>query len=316
MFKQTTSIPAFGFEIGLVNTAKYMVSAFTPEGMAAMRRIWDSEQRKTRWQVGSSEAVRNALNQQNAGWLKRMFQASMITNKLGDAVPALVVGQGIYRDCLARGMSEEDAMAETWSLVERTQQSGRMENQTSIQRRNKAGRIMFQFLSTQQQYLQYEVRAIREVIARPDSVKRWGNLGRAILLNHFILTSAYYWMGQLYKYALGQEPPEDELKDWVITCLLGPYGSLFVAGFCCKYTLERAIKGYSIKGGSSMLPMESWLKNQVNDGAKLLEAIFDSDGDTWDNMLEAAVRWMSDSNSTVRDLRKIYRYRVKGEPQK
>lgn len=315
-FKQTTSIPAFGFEIGLVNTAKYMVNAFTPGGVAAMRRIWDSEQRRTRWQVGSSEVVRNALNQNGAGALKRMFQASMITNKLGDVVPALVVGQGIYRDCLARGMSAEDAMAETWSLVERTQQSGRMENLTSIQRRNKIGRIMFQFLSTQQQYLQYEVRAVREVIANPHSVKRWGSLGRAILLNHFILTSAYFWMGELYKACLGQEPPEDQLKDWVISCLLGPYASLFVAGFCCKYTLERAIKGYSIKGGSSMLPMEAWLKNQVNDGAKLLEAIFDSDGDTWDNMLDAAGRWMSDSNSTVRDLRKIYRYRVKGEQQK
>jgi len=316
MAKQTTSIPAFGFEIGLVNTAKYIVSAFTPEGMAAMGKIWDSEQRRTRWNLGSSEAVRNALSQQDASWLKRALQKSMITTKLGDVVPALVVGQGIYRDCLDRGMSEEDAMAETWSIIERTQQSGRMENQTSIQRRNKLGRIMFQFLSTQQQYLQYEMRAIREVIARPDSVKRWGNLGRAILLNHFILSSAYYWVGQLYKYALGQEPPEDELKDWVVTCLLGPYGSLFVAGFCCKYTLERAIKGYSIKGGSSMLPMEAWLKNQVNDGAKLLEAIFDSDGDTWENMREAAGRWMSDSNSVVRDLRKIYRYRVKGEQQK
>jgi len=230
-------------------------------------------------------------------------------------VPALVVGQGIYRDCLARGMSEEDAMAETWSIIERTQQSGRMENQTSIQRRNKLGRIMFQFMSTQQQYLQYEVRAIREVIARPDSVKRWGSLGRAILLNHFILSSAYFWMGELYKACLGQEPPDDELKDWLITCLLGPYGSLVVAGFMCKATLERAIKGYSWKS-PSMLPMESFLKNQINDGAKLLEAIFDSEGDTWDNMLDAAGRWMSDSNSVVRDLRKIYRYRVKNEPQK
>lgn len=316
MAKQTTSIPAFGFEIGLVDTAKHVVTAFTPDGMAAMSRIWNSEQRKTRWRQGSSEAIRNALNQQNAGILKRMLQASMVTTKMGDVVPALVVGQGIYRDCLARGMSEDDAMAETWSIIERTQQSGRMENQTSIQRRNKLGRIMFQFLSTQQQYLQYEVKAIREVIARPDSVKRWGSLGRAILLNHFVLSSAYYWMGQLYKYALGQEPPEDELKDWIVTCLLGPYGSLFVAGFCCKYTLERAIKGYSIRGGSSMLPMESWLKTQVNDGAKLLEAIFDSDGDTWDNMLEAAGKWMSDSNSTVRDLRKLYRYRIKEEPQR
>ena len=67
---------------------------------------------------------------------------------------------------------------------------------------------------------------------------------------------------------------------------------------------------------SNVKSIESWLKNQVNDGAKLLEAIFDSDGDTWDNMLDAAGRWMSDSNSVVRDLRKIYRYRIKGGPQR
>ena len=175
---------------------------------------------------------------------------------------------------------------------------------------------MFQFLSTQQQYLQYETRAIRDVIARPDSVKRWGALGRALVLNHFILSSMYFWMGELYKGLLGQEPPEDELKDWMITCLLGPYGSLMVAGFCCKATLERAIKGYSIRGGSSMLPMEQWIKTQINDGARLMEAIFDSEGDTWDEMLDAAGRWMGDVNSTVRDLRKLYRFRVKDEPQK
>ena len=316
MLKQTTSIPAFGFEIGLVDTARHIVSAFTPEGLAAMGKIWQSEQRKTRWDVGNSEAVANALNKQDASWLKRAFQASMITNKLGDVVPALVVGQGVYRDCIARGMSEADAMAETWMLVERTQQSSRMENLASVQRRNRVGRIMFQFLSTQRQYLDYELRAIREVIAQPSSVNRWKKLGTTILLNHFILTSAYYWMGQLYKAMLGQEPPEDELTDWVITCLLGPYGSLFVAGFCCNYTLQRALKGYSYGGGSSMLPMESWLKNQVNDGAKLVEAIFDSEGDTWDNMLDAAGKWMSDSNSLFRDLRKIYRFRIKGEEQK
>ncbi len=316
MLKQMTSIPAFGFEIGLADTARHIVSAFTPEGLAAMGKIWQSEQRKTRWDVGNSEAVANALNKQDAGWLKRAFQASMITNKLGDVVPALVVGQGVYRDCIARGMSEVDAMAETWMLVERTQQSSRMENLASVQRRNRVGRIMFQFLSTQRQYLDYELRAIREVIAQPSSVNRWKKLGTTILLNHFILSSAYYWMGQLYKAMLGQEPPEDELTDWVITCLLGPYGSLFVAGFCCNYTLQRALKGYSYGGGSSMLPMESWLKNQVNDGAKLVEAIFDSEGDTWDNMLDAAGKWMSDSNSLFRDLRKIYRFRIKGEEQK
>lgn len=314
MFKQTTSIPAFGFEIGLVNTAKYVVTAFTPEGMAAMMRIWDSEQRQTRWQVGSSEAIRNALMQRDASILKRMLQASMITTKIGDVVPALVVGQGIYRDCLERGMSDEDAMAETWSIIERTQQSGRMENQTSIQRRNKLGRLLFQFLSTQQQYLQYEAKTIREVIAKPLSVKRWQKMGSAIFLAHFVLPTMYFWMGELYKACLGQEPPEDELKDWLVTCLLGPLGSLVVAGFLCKYTLERAIKGYSWKS-PSMLPMESFMKNQVNDASKLMEAIFDAEGNTWDEVLDAVGQWISDSNSTVRDLRKLYRFRVKEEPQ-
>ena len=316
MLKQTTSIPAFGFEIGLVNTARHFVSAFTPEGIQAMAAIWNSEQRKTRWDIGNSEAVANALRKQDAGWLKRAFQAAMITNKLGDAVPGLVIGQGIYRDCLERGMSAADAMAETWMIIERTQQSSRMENLASMQRRSRLGRTMFQFLSTQRQYLDYEMRAIRDVIANPKSAGRWGNLGRTLLLNHFILTTLYYWMGQLYKAMLGQEPPEDELTDWVITCLLGPFGSMFVAGFCCKYTLERALKGYSYGGGSSMLPMESWLTNQVNDAGRLVEAIFSNEGDSWDNMLDAAGKWMSDFNSTFRDLRKIYRFRIQEEPQK
>ena len=316
MLKQTTSIPAFGFEIGLVNTARHFVSAFTPEGIQAMAEIWNSEQRKTRWDVGNSEAVANALRKEDAGWLKRAFQAAMITNKLGDAVPGLVIGQGIYRDCLERGMSAADAMAETWMIIERTQQSSRMENLASMQRRSRLGRTMFQFLSTQRQYLDYEMRAIRDVIANPKSAGRWGNLGRTLLLNHFILTTLYYGMGQLYKAMLGQEPPEDELTDWVITCLLGPFGSMFVAGFCCKYTLERALKGYSYGGGSSMLPMESWLTNQINDAGRLVEAIFSNEGDSWDNMLDAAGKWMSDFNSTFRDLRKIYRFRIQEEPQK
>ena len=234
----------------------------------------------------------------------------MVTNKIGDVVPALVVGQGIYRDCLDRGMSEEDAMAETWSIVERTQQSSRMENQTSVQRRNKLGRMMYQFLSTQQQYLQYEIRAIREVVANPASVKRWGRLAETVLLNHLILTSAYFWMGALYRAMLGQEPPEDELKDWVVSCLTGPYSSLYVAGFMCKATLERAIKGYSWRS-PSMLPMESWIKTQINDGARLVEAVAGSGGDTWDETLDAIGRWMSDYNSTVRDLSKIYKNRIK-----
>ena len=311
MFKQTTSIPAFGFEIGLRNTAKYVLSAFTSPGFEAMSRIWNSEQRKTRWDLGSSEAIANALRKKDAGRIKRLLQKAMITNKLGDVVPGLVVGQGIYRDCIERGMSEEDAMAETWMLIERTQQSSRMENQTKLQRRIKLGRMLYQFLSTQQQYLQYEMRSIRELWANPNGENARKAI-RTVLLNHFILTSLYFWMGELYKMALGQEPPEDQFKDWMISNLLGPFGSLYVAGFMCKATLDRYIKGRSYGKSAEMIPLASFIKGLANDSADVMEAIFSNDK-SWDDVLEEGMQMLERNNSTVRDLRKIDKYRIRPE---
>ena len=302
-FKQTTSIPAFGFEIGLVKTARYTVSAFTPGGFEAMRRIFASEQRKTRWQVGNTEAVKNALARNDASWFKRAMQASMITNKVGDIVPGLVVGQGIYRDCLARGMSEENAMAQTWMLIERTQQSGRMENQTSVQRRNRLGRMLYQFHTTQQQYLQSEVRAIRQAVADP-SLKNAAQVANTILLNHFVLSSLYYWMGELYKAMLGSEPPKDQIADWVVSCLLGPFASLYVLGFCSKVTLDRFLKGSWTANGEDMLPMESFIKRTIDDAGRVIEAVFDEEKST-DELIEELARLAAGMNPVVRDIRRV-----------
>lgn len=301
--KQTTSIPAFGFEIGLAKTARFVFSAFTPDGLEAMKKIFNSEQRKTRWQVGNTEAVKNALARDNAGWFKKALQASMITNKLGDVVPALVVGQGIYRDCIARGMSEENAMAQTWMLIERTQQSGRMENQTSIQRRNRLGRMLYQFLTTQQQYLQYEIKAIRQMVADP-SLKNAGKLTNTLLLNHLILTSLYWGMGELYKSMLGAEPPKDRLADWAVNCLLGPYASLYVLGFCTKTTLNRFLKGSWSAAKEDMLPMEGFIKRTIGDSARVLEAVFDEEKTT-DELIDELADLVSGLNPVVRDVRKI-----------
>ena len=314
-FKQTTSIPAFGFEVGLVKTGRYMLSAFTPDGMSAMKKIWDSDERKNRWNVGNSEAVANALAGNDVSLLKRLMRASMITNKVGDCVPGLVCGQGIYRDCIEQGMDEEDAMAKTWMLIERTQQSGRIENQAGFQRRTKFGRALYQFLTTQQQYLSYEARAIRSVAAKPGDLKRWGELGETLLLNHFLLSSAYYWMGQLYKRLLGQEPDDDgELADWMVTCLLGPYGALYGLGITTTEAVNTWIKGRQV-GTQGQLPSLSWASNFiVHDPARLVGACFDEEK-TFDDVLDAAAKWASDSNAIFRDLRKVYRWRIKEEPQ-
>lgn len=312
MLKQTTSIPAFGFEVGLANTARYMATAFTPEGMEAMAAIWNSEERANRWNLGNSEAVANALSSKDTSWLKRAWKASMITNKLGDSVPALVVGQGIYRDALARGMSQRDAMAYTWMLVERTQQSSRIENQPQFQRRFKAGNVIYQFLSTQLQYLNYELRDIRAVAADPSSAGKWGRLANTLAINHFLLSSAYYWMGQLWRALLGQEPPDDQLKDWVVSMLMGPWGALYAAGITCTDAVNTWVKGYRFGQGGGIASLQ-WLSNVfVRDPHRLVSDILSSEK-TFDDVLEDLWKWASDFNATVRDVRKVYKHRVDGE---
>ena len=315
MLKQTTSIPAFGFEIGLVNTSRYILSAFTSDGIAAMRAIFNSEERKNRWNVGNTEEVKNALAQKNVSRIAKVLRASMFTNRLGDVVPALVVGQGIYRDALEQGMSEEEAMSRVWMLVERTQQSGRIENQANFQRRSKLGRTLYQFLSTQQQYLQYDVRAIRDVIADPKNSDRWKSLASTVALNHFILSSLYYWMGQLYKMLLGQKPSDDELAEWIVSCVLGPFGALYLIGWTTAEAFNRWICGNKF-GSQKTLPSLSYASSVlVNDPATVVESICSKEK-TWDDVLNDLGKWLSDFNSTFRDARKVYRYRIKNEPQK
>ena len=153
-------------------------------------------------------------------------------------------------------------------------------------------------------------------MAKPGDVRRWGSLGNVLLLNHFLLSSLYFGMGQLWKRLLGQEPPpDDELADWMVTCLLGPFGALYVAGFTATEALNVWVKGKKF-GSQPTLPSLSWASNIIiHDPAGILGAIFSHDKGTLEDILSAAGKWLSDFNATFRDLRKVYRYRVKKEPQ-
>ena len=51
------------------------------------------------------------------------------------------------------------------------------------------------------------------------------------------------------------------------------------------------------------------------DPARLIWDTFDG-SKGWDDVLEDLGRWASDFNATFRDLRKLYRFRIKGESQR
>lgn len=73
---------------------------------------------------------------------------------------------------------------------------------------------------------------------------------------------------------LGSEPPKEQLADWVVTCLLGPFASLYVLGFGCKVTLDRFLKGSWSAGGEDIMSMESFIQSTINNSARVIEAIF------------------------------------------
>ena len=131
----------------------------------------------------------------------------------------------------------------------------------------------------------------------------WGTVP-VCSLNRLILTSLYWGGGELYKAMLGSEPPKDRLADWAVNCLLGPYASLYVLGFCTRTTLDRFLKG-SWKGAmNDMLPMEGFIKRTVGDTARVLEAILDNDKST-DDLIDELADLVSGLNPVVRDVRKV-----------
>lgn len=304
MLKQTTSMPAFAFELGLFDTARHITTAFTPDGMSAMREVWNSDQRKNRWGTGNSEAVANALRDDNPNAIKRILQASMVTNKLGDVAAILPVAQGIYRDQLRSGVDKQRAMTYTWMIAERCQQSSRVENLATLQRRNAIGRALYQFMSTQRQYLAFELLAARNMTARP-SKENARKLASVVILNHLILPALYSGMGALWKAIVsGGEPPEDWIEDLVIAGLVGPFSALLVFGFTSTYTIE---KMFGRRPRATMLPMEGFAKSQMDDITRLVKHLADLGGDTdIDTILSDADEWMKGAFAPYRDIRRAY----------
>jgi len=101
----------------------------------------------------------------------------------------------------------------------------------------------------------------------------------------------------------------------MVANLLGPFGSLFVLGFLTKATLERALYGKRYGKGSDMIPMESYIKNQVADAADLIGAIFDNEK-SWEDVVDEASQWANDVNAAFRDIRKIDKNYIRPESYK
>lgn len=245
MLRQMTGAPAFMFNMKSMDFAGYVTTALSPDGLKAVREICrENSWFKTRFGRALNDDL-FAMTRGDGAFTATKARALawyMITNNLGDAVPILFVGQGIFRAtyeaCLNKGMNEaqakEVAHAEVARHAEASQQSNRVMNMSVFNRKNSSiARAVQQFKSTTQQFLSYEVRAISDVMARPTDAARWRRLGKVVLLNHIILPGAYSATTMLFDLLIGgdtDEWSEEWFSKFVMPMLLGPASGIFFVG--------------------------------------------------------------------------------------
>lgn len=229
--KQLASMPVWanallgGKEVGLFRCLRYLATVATDEGRSALRELMASHGFKARYTMGWSEETQNVLTNPSKNriirYIERAYDKGMILNGAVDAVSCLWMAQGFYRDAtqslvdkgLPRDEAKQKAMALTWSVLESGQQSGRIENLNTLQRRGGAGvAAIFQFKTAYLLQNNYLIQAMREMRAGTPGAR--GRFLRALFINTVWIPAFVACIDAAWEAIMGEpEPPEDQ-KSW------------------------------------------------------------------------------------------------------
>lgn len=229
--KQLASMPVWanamlgGHEIGLRRTMHYLATVGTDEGRAAIRDLAESDGFKARYTMGWSEETQNILMNPSKSrilrYVEKAYDKGMIVNKAVDAISCLWMAQGFYRDArahfLSKGLAPDEAkrmaLAMTWSVCESGQQSGRIENMNSLQRKGGAGvSAIFQFKTAYLLQNAYLLQAIKEW--RAGTPGAMGRAIRAAFINCVWIPAFVQCVNLAWSALMGDEPPEEDPEKW------------------------------------------------------------------------------------------------------
>lgn len=322
MLRQGTSMTATAFDAGWRKTFMAFVNfAKDPKGAwERMMRIANSAGWRARYQkdefLTQVQLLANGGGKRAPRALLRWYMA---TNRWGDRIPILVMGQGLLaaNEAYLRGRINPDtgkvytegelkerAEAMTWDTLEKTQQTSRTANMSHWQRQGGSlGRMLGQFQSTTSQFLAAEVRAFRNVIAQPKNKEAWEQWSGMMMNNHFLLPGAFWLAGLLWKLAFGDDDDNedfasDAFHDFLVSCLLGPASGIFILGSLItslalqnEYQRDMQVPGYSVVSRVAGSLYSVVKAAPSGDSEKLLKA----------------VDRFTDSFAPVRDVKDFYR---------
>lgn len=320
--KQVTSIPAFAMYVPGWDFMRYVTTAFTPEGIATMREIMNSEHAKTRRREGFTQVDReilSGLNEKGMTFWEGYKRFGRFPTEYGDIMPTLIFGQGYYRamlnDAAQQGMKGEEAkswaMDQLWRLVEMSQQSGSIMNMPEWQRHGGSfGRALGQFLSTPSQFWAKHVfdwRAWRAALEVEGFGSDRESAARAQFLktsfiNHVLLAGLYNAVSIAWRGMLGEPPDEKDFIQLVESILVGPWSGILVIGAIQEGMAHGLLTGESGFGGGEMIPIAGLAADAQTIGAAVNAALYGDWGEVWKELEKI----MKGAVPPYRDVKKAY----------
>lgn len=159
---------------------------------------------------------------------------------IGDAIPVAIIGTGIYEQAYKRWIrrgaddatAHDRAIGEMMSLVERTQQTRRMNNKNELARSNNAFvRGVAQFKTAQDQFLANEIRAVSDFFADPRDKSKTAKAVRSVVTHHVLIAGFSDFVVQLV-YMLLDDDREFNTDEFLFAVMLGGLYGTTVAALC------------------------------------------------------------------------------------
>lgn len=304
---------ASGHEIGIGNVLKNQWQVmFGLRGgedvQRALRILQSSNWYKARYGGGLDIHAREAMSMSNSSLFLRLYQAGMKPIQVADWWTSVNNAVAIYlkaeKGYLDKGFSPEEAQARAISAagshIERTQQSGRTQDQTNLIRRIPLARMFMMFASAPLQLAQYEIRAFQQLSRGVPGASN--KVVNSMLINH-VLTPALIALARAAWKALTQGDDDDETEEeerkrkaeWAISfgveCALGQYNAVPLLGSATSALANRILGGEHFAQEWSLANMSfaSRVAKEGSDAAKTLVEHFVNDPyakPSWDEVIK------------------------------
>ena len=279
--------------------------------------------------TGFADMIRQEMrNPQGGNLVARLARAGMTLVQIGDFVPGILVGTGVYKArklaLMGEGLSEaaarKQAATETWGLIEENQQSSRLENTPEFLRRGGfLARQLSKFATSPMMQVAHEIHTCRMWLAEKkagkdrgedesDEAKRWRRkFVNQIVCNHILMPAAFYAVSQLFGMALGDEPPDDDelVGDLIMQMVSGPFSRIFLVGMLADKTGEwaaRIVGGKPNVSRSDGMAAQQQLAKVLTQTGRIGADIADLD---WESVRDDFVKMIGQVNAPFRYATKL-----------